>query len=373
MKKLTTARLIVPAGGESADLLYATGFAATDPVVYLHGVRGRFMVVPLLELGRARHTARGVVVFAPQHLPIAKKNRRRLAWWALGLLRKVGETKVAVDPMFPAGVLRELERRGICVMVTREPCHPQRPVKTAAEIAHLRRAQRAAAAAMRAAVQVIARARVDRRGVLRAGRGALRSEDVRRVIDRVLLDHDCVARETIVACGPAGADPHARGTGPLRAGAPIVLDIFPRHRGSGYWGDLTRTVCRGPVPPTLRRMYAAVRRAHREACAMIRAGVAGASVHRRVEETLAGCGFPSGFRDGRPYGFIHSTGHGIGLEIHEAPALGASGPRLRAGNVVTVEPGLYDPAIGGVRIEDVVVVTARGARRLAALPARLEV
>jgi Xaa-Pro aminopeptidase len=166
-------------------------------------------------------------------------------------------------------------------------------------------------------------------------------------------------------------EPHERGHGPLRAGQPIVIDIFPRHKVHGYWGDITRTVARGPVLPAVRRMYGAVKAAQQAALRRLKPGVSGVTVHQTVEQVLEERGFKTRVGDGVAEGFIHGTGHGVGLDIHEAPPLGKSKGRLRAGHVVTVEPGLYYPGLGGVRVEDTVVITRGGWRYLATCPKRL--
>jgi Xaa-Pro aminopeptidase len=167
-----------------------------------------------------------------------------------------------------------------------------------------------------------------------------------------LLEEGCEAVDTIVAGGPAGADPHARGAGVLPANAPIVIDIFPRSKSSRYFADMTRTVLKGEAPPQVREIYEAVLQAQTTGISAIRAGISGKEVHSRVVEVFRERGYP----DGEGCGFTHSTGHGVGLEVHERPSLGIAGEVLEANQVVTVEPGLYYPDIGGVRLEDLVMV-----------------
>ncbi|MBU4394549.1 MAG: M24 family metallopeptidase, partial [Proteobacteria bacterium] len=207
---------------------------------------------------------------------------------------------------------------------------------------------------------------VDKKNRLRVRGRLLTSERVRRAIYRVLVDHNCTGEGTIVACDGQAATPHGIGHGPLRAHQSIVIDIFPRHLEHGYWGDLTRTVVKGTPSPALKKMYAAVKAAQAAALAKIRAGVSGRRVHLAAVAALARHGFKTGLLEGKAQGFIHSTGHGIGLEVHEAPSLSLRPGRLRAGHVVTVEPGLYYFQHGGVRIEDTVLVTRGGCRKLAA-------
>lgn len=374
MKKLTDPVLLVGSPASTPDLRYATGFTSVDPVVYLQ-VRNRgYLVVPAMELGRARrHVHAHVQVLTPAHLHISRAQRRRLSAWALGLLNLVGKRCVVVPAAFPLGVAQRMQKGGVRVRVARQPVFPARAVKSRVELARLREAQRAAAAAMRAAVRTIAKARCVR-GHLATARGKpLTADDIRRVVDAELLARNCIARETIVACGRQAADPHELGQGVLRSGQPIVLDIFPQHRVHGYWGDISRTVVRGKASAEVKRMFGAVRAAQRSALARVRAGAPVAAVHRSAQREFERRGFVTHVQGGVAEGFIHGTGHGVGLDIHEAPSLAAGPGRLKAGEVVTIEPGLYYRRTGGVRIEDLVVVTKTGWRYLGTAGIRLEV
>ncbi|MBN1672202.1 MAG: aminopeptidase P family protein [Kiritimatiellae bacterium] len=372
MKRSKGAILLFGSSDDCVDIPYLTGLTVTDPVILLVKGRERFLVVPPLEQGRAQRVAAGARVMTPQDLNLRGTNRRRLSGWAVGLLRAVRVRRVWVEPRFPVGVARRLERAGVTVHVSDEPLFPEREVKTAEEIARIKEAQQAAVIAMRAAVGMIGAAQPDAGGGLRLERRPLTAQDVRRAIHRALLDQNCAGRDTIVAGGRQAADPHETGSGVLRANEAIVIDIFPRHIGHGYWGDLTRTVVKGEPAPALRRMYAAVRAAQQAALARIRPGVKTASVHRCAVEEFRKRGFKTEVSDGRPAGFIHSTGHGVGLAIHEGPGVGPGPGRLRSGHVITVEPGLYYPEIGGIRIEDTVVVTPRGWRYLAPCEKKFE-
>jgi Xaa-Pro aminopeptidase len=374
MKKLTAPVLLVGTALENADLRYASGFGAVDPVVHLRDGKKNFLIVPVMELGRARRESkRGVCVLTPSDFQLKKKERRRISSWMLALLRERKIRRVAVSPSFPIGVALRLRRAGIRLLVAKRAAFPEREVKSAREVACIRDAQKAAAAAMRFAIRKISDARVDRRGFLLERGRKLTAEDVRRAIDLKLTEMDCVARDTIVACGTLSADPHARGEGPMRAGEAIVIDIFPQHKIHGYWGDITRTVVKGKARPELRRIYNAVNAAQKAALREVRDGAHAKDIHEVVHRLFASRGFRTEVRNGHAEGFTHSTGHGVGLEIHEAPSLSPGPGRLRAGNVVTVEPGLYYRKIGGVRIEDTVLVTRRGFKHLVKVPYRLEV
>ncbi len=365
-KKLTSVRLMVGSPNVYADILRVTRFKSSDSVVCLMDGKRHYLMVPPMEIGRARAGNPRLICKTPDDFKLAGKARRRLVEWAYALVKHVGARSVMVLGVFPVGIARGLEKKGIRIHVAKSSFVPEREIKTTAEIERIRLVQRATVKAMTHAFALIEKASVDGRGQLRDGAKLLTSEELRRRINRFLLDFDCIGGEPIVACGPQASGPHNIGEGPLMAGQPIVLDIFPRHQQSGYWGDLTRTVAKGFAPPELVRMHRAVKRVQEEALSQIRAGVCGAEVHAQVVKSFACLGFPNRVgEDGIPEGFIHGTGHGVGLDIHEAPALSTGGARLRVGNVVTVEPGLYYKAIGGVRIEDTVVVTRAGYDMLA--------
>ena len=328
----------------------------------------------MMELGRAtREAKQGVCVLTPSDLRVRKTERCRISSWIIALLREHRIRRVVVSPSFSIGMAMRLRRAGIRLVVAKQAVIPEREVKSAREVACIRDAQKAAAAAMRFAIQKISKARVNRAGFLMEQEHKLTAGDIRRAIDLKLMELDCVARDTIVACGKASADPHARGDGPIRVGEPIVIDIFPRHKTHGYWGDITRTIVKKKASPELRRMYHAVSAAQKAALREVKKGARLKKIHQTVHQIFAGQGFRTEIKDGYAEGFTHNTGHGVGLEIHETPSLGPGLGQLKAGNVVTIEPGLYYRKIGGVRIEDTVLVTPTGFKHLAKVPRRLEV
>jgi Xaa-Pro aminopeptidase len=176
-----------------------------------------------------------------------------------------------------------------------------------------------------------------------------------------------------VACGNQGCDPHESGHGPLRAYTTIIIDIFPRDMKTGYFGDITRTVVRGRASEAVKKLYAAVERAQEIAFQKLRAGVNGKDVHDAVHKSFTDAGYKTGRVRGRMQGFFHGTGHGLGLEVHERPRVSVVSEALRAGHVVTVEPGLYYRGVGAVRLEDVAVVGERRSRNLTRFPKVLEI
>ena len=171
-------------------------------------------------------------------------------------------------------------------------------------------------------------------------------------------------------CGELACDPHERGSGPLFANQLIILDIFPRDARSGYFGDLTRTVVRGTANEAQRRLWETCLTGQERAFQALKPGASGSEIHEDVKAFFAGSGYPTEIKDGRWQGFFHGTGHGLGLEIHEEPRFAAA--TFRPGQVFTVEPGIYWPGVGGVRHEDVVVITAKGHRPISNFPKQLE-
>lgn len=370
MKTSTAALVLISSGKNAADIRYLCGAEPPETAVLIQtGPRGT-LIVSEMEYSRLRRTVkRGITVVHPEM--IGSSWKKGPADW----IKKSGAgKKLSVGADFPLGLAEKLKRAGYKIKISGDAVCPQREIKNADEIFAIKKSQRAAVAAMNAAIKQIAAAKSGIDGILRYGKTILTSEMVRATICRALLDHDCIATETIVACGPQAADPHERGTGPLRAGQPIVLDIFPRSTATGYWGDLSRTVCRGPAPAELKKMNTAVKAAQTAALRAVKAGAWTDDVHNAAAGELERRGFKTETIDGVLQGLIHGTGHGVGLEIHEAPRVSSAvHKKLRAGNIITIEPGLYYPHIGGIRIEDTILVTKTGYQMLASCPKKLEI
>ena len=370
------ARLIVAASETDANLFYATRFLAPDPLVLLWHGEEKILLMSDLELDRARAQAAADTV-----LPIRQYEERAKAsgierptqidaLWELLQERRI--QSLLVPGNFPIEHADRLRQRGLTLLVKSEPFFEERLVKSPAEVQAITAALRRTEAAMDAAITAIREAEV-REGVLWSRGEVLTAETIKRLIARQLLDDGLVAQRTIVACGEDGCDPHNEGRGPLRSGCSIIIDIFPRDLESRYFADITRTVVNGRASDALRRMYSAVAAGQECAFRLIRDGADGEAIHHEVQQTMTGYGFQTGEVNGRMQGFFHGTGHGLGLEVHELPRVSKVKTTLRAGNVITVEPGLYYPGIGGVRIEDVVVVTEKGCQNLTKYRKELEV
>ncbi|MEO5366671.1 MAG: Xaa-Pro peptidase family protein [Magnetococcus sp. WYHC-3] len=362
-----SARMIYADSESCADLYYATGFFAPDPFLWVREAEGRqHLVTSVLEIDRARRVAHVDEVHDWEAIKTRLGGQIHGEAAAIGgFLGLLGISQVTVPEGFPLGLADSLRSTGVTLTPVSGAFWPQRARKRPDEVAAIEEALRLTGLGMAAGIDMIRRSHPGDDAVLWLDGAPLTSQRVRGAINATLVQLGAMPRHTIVSGALQGADPHEEGSGPLYAHTPIILDVFPRHEASGYWGDMTRTVCRGQPSERVQRAWQAVLEAQEHAIGRIAAGVDGVALHQELLELLTLRGFPTGpTADGRQAGFFHGTGHGLGLEIHEAPRIGRKGPVLEVGHVVTVEPGLYDPAWGGVRLEDVVVVTESGCRNL---------
>jgi len=342
-----------------ADMYYLTHFLAGDKFAVLAQEKTT-LLVSSMELFRAKKESIATECLSTSQYQIMEKLKRcknseeAYCRVLVEFLKGHGIRRLGVPFRFPAGFYQRL-CQDFEVSVLESPASRLREIKRQEELDAIVCTQRACERAMRQATLLIGSSKPRGELLYREGQ-PLTSEKVRGAIEISLLEDGCEAMDTIVAGGPQAAAPHARGTGPLAANAPIVIDIFPRSKSRRYFADMTRTVLKGEAAPEVKEIYEAVRLAQAEGLLAIRAGVSGKEVHSRVSSVFLDLGYPE--REGS--GFTHSTGHGVGLDVHEKPFLSESGEELQVNHVVTVEPGLYYPKIGGVRLEDLVVVKENG-------------
>jgi Xaa-Pro aminopeptidase len=359
------------------NVFYRTGFLAPDPVVVVdRGGTDVTLWVSPLEEGRARKESSATVRCTEELRPAETRGpggAEQDAWASLveRVCQEHGLTEVDVDFDFPALVADGLRGSDIAVHPRADLYRRERRIKTAQEVEWIAATQRAGMDGLQCAVDLIAAAPIVD-GLLQHQGRPMTGSDLVLAVESRLLELGCTTTDSICCGGPESADPHC-GTSPvIREGLPIVLDIFPFDKTTRYWGDMTRTVVRGTPPQAVRDMWDAVLEAQQAGLDAVRPGVNGRDVHRACCEVFKRRGYGSladGYRDiESPARFIHGTGHGLGLEIHEFPRVGNFDVTLEVGDVITVEPGLYDPALGGIRIEDLIVVTETGHRNLTTLP-----
>lgn len=369
--------VLIPSGEQDADFTYAAGFPV-ETALYIRFAEGDdVLVTTALEIDRARVQSKAALKLErddagyEEHGPYASWARL-----AARLLRERGVEAARVSARLQAGYLEELRSAGLDIEVDRELFQAERRRKSAGEAASIEASQHAAEAAVVELVSQLAQADV-RDGVLWLEGTPLTSERLYARASLLLGEKGFACPDMIIAGSPECAMPHFRGEGAIRAGAPVIIDIFPSSRTTHFHGDLTRTVVVGEIPDEIRRMHEAVVQALDAGVESIRAGVAGSDVHNAVCQVLVDRGFgttTTGFEG--PAGVAkmnHSTGHGVGLDVHEDPALrGPDDRELHEGDVVTVEPGLYLLGLGGVRVEDTGMVTKSGFKNFTTLTRSLD-
>ena len=352
----------------SADMLYLGRIQVPDAFVAFIARGKKYAVLGALELGRARkESAFDKVLQLETYLQRARKrwpDRKPGPAEVVALVAAEFRVKNFYIPDdFPAGLATRISQLGVGLTIVTDAIFPEREVKTRTEIAAIREGNRCSAAGLDAAERLLRASKVKGRQLLHEGK-PLTSERLRRTIEVACLEAGGISHGTIAAGGDQACDPHCVGHGPLRANELIVVDVFPRVQTTGYHGDMTRTFLRGRASDAQRALVEAVRAAQFGAMQSIRAGVNGRDIHRGVIAEFEQRGYATRHTAKGSVGFFHGTGHGLGLAVHELPRMSTVDHTLLKDSVVTVEPGLYYPGLGGCRIEDVVQITARGVKQL---------
>lgn len=370
-QSLEVATLFIAASETDSNLYYATKFIAPDPFIYMEIKGERLLIMSDLEMDRAKTQAKVDRVLSYSELEQKAKTQGVKEPTAVDIvnvvLKEAKIRRLLVPANFPFIHATRLQELGYSLKPKRDPFYEQRVVKTAEEVRYIEASQRATEEAVAAAHDALRRATI-KDGWLWLDGECVTSERIKQLINVKLMERECVAQHTIVAGGEQACDPHHEGMGPLPAGRSIIFDVFPRSAATRYFADMSRTVVRGPVHPELKRLYQTVKDAQEEAIDKIKDGADGMKIHHGICARFEKAGYKTGLVNGRMQGYFHGTGHGVGLDIHEAPRISRTGSLLQEGHVVTVEPGLYYPGLGAVRIEDMVLVTKDGCRNLTRFP-----
>jgi Xaa-Pro aminopeptidase len=357
----------------SPDMRHEVPLGVPDPILYAekdgrkHIVTHSMEAARLAELGLYElHLMEELGVDELMRSGISPPELR--AELALRGVRAVGITAASVPQEFPLWLADHLRANGIELTPDRELFQDRRRVKTEQQLAGIRRAQRAAEAGMDRARELLR---------TRVANGGLTVEEVKSAMSVVFAEHNTTADDFIVAPGAQGAVGHDMGSGPIEAGVPVVIDIWPRDNESFAYCDMTRTFVVGDVPDDVREWHGLCKEALDRAVSEIAPGADGKAIFDGTCDIFEAAGQPTQRTktEGEPLsdGFFHGLGHGVGLEVHEQPGLGMiSDKKLVAGDVVTVEPGLYRKGYGGVRLEDLVLVTDSGAENLTSYAYDLE-
>jgi Xaa-Pro aminopeptidase len=356
--------LMVSESMYNADMYYATHFLSAEPFIYLRMPHKDILIVSQMEYERAKNESRLNEIRSSRDYGHDLKTEELIT----NVLHEENITSIEVPMYFSLFTAEELRKTGIEVVPVEELIMTkEREIKDGQEIKYVRKAQRACEHAMEISITVIKQSSVRDNCLMHEG-AILTSERIKAYIEHALIDSGCTcdSGEPIVACGKRAADPHFTGYGPIYANQAIIIDIFPRLKLERYFADMSRTVAKGEPEKALKEMYVAVKHAQEAALALLKEGVTCKEVHNLVCDIFEERGYGT-IRKGSKNGFIHSTGHGVGLDIHEKPSVGDNDYELRAGNVITIEPGLYDPEVGGVRLEDMVLVLKNGFENLTRL------
>ncbi|MDP7009263.1 MAG: M24 family metallopeptidase, partial [Phycisphaerales bacterium] len=364
-----TARVMAGNPSVNKSLYRTVRFMVHDAMIAVDLPDGtRTLILREIEMDRAKKHARADRVYGYSDFTPASglsgDRETAAAQATTECLSRNGITNVIGDRTLPLIYVDEMQAAGISVELDLDMGVTDRRVKDEEEVAHLRRAQEVTEEVMRMACETVACAIADGEGNLQVDSKPLTSERLRTMIDTFLLERNFFNPPCIVAGGSDGGDCHELGSGVLRTGEPVIIDIFPLDKTSMYNGDCTRTVVHGDIPEEIQKMHLAVVAAKEAATKATKAGATGEVVHLETIRVLLEHGYQEGLpKENDPATFCsmpHGTGHGIGLDVHEPPLLDRNGAVLLAGDVVTIEPGLYSHAIGGVRVEDMVLVTENG-------------
>jgi Xaa-Pro aminopeptidase len=360
----------------SAEMRHEVPVPIPDPFLYAERNGRRVVAIHAIEVPRVRGTGLDVLSWDDlgweELLDQGVAREDLYLHVAVRACQSIGLERAVVPPGFPLELADHLRASGVEIAVDRDLFTARRRVKSEAELAGIRRAQRAAEAAMDAARDLLRRADTSGEVLVLEGE-PLTCERVKRDIGDVFTAHDVVADEMIVSHGPQTAVGHEMGSGPIAPREPVVIDLWPRDRETGCYADMTRTFCVGEPPDELVEYHRLVKQALDDAIAGVRGGASGNALFRATCELFSEHGYRTlltkDLGETLEEGFFHGLGHGVGLEVHEDPGMSlAPAAPLVAGDVVTVEPGLYRPGFGGCRLEDLLLVTDEGCENLTDYP-----
>ncbi len=364
------------------ELRHEVPLGIPDPFVYAEVDGRRLVAISAMEAMRVEALGTGLEVHTLEEFGADELRRSGLDLHAYAnelavrITAGLGVSEAVVPRRFPLGIADALRANGVGLSVDQRLFDDRRRSKSAQELAGIRRAEKAAEAGIAVARELLRRAEPSNGGLAVDGE-PLTCELLKERIQAEFLTHGAVSDEMIVSHGPQTAIGHDMGSGAIGSNDVVLLDLFPVDVESACFSDITRTFAIGDVPDEIREWHVLCREALDLGKAEIRPGVNGADVHRLVSEFFAERGFPTLLtkKEGEVLqdGFYHGLGHGVGLEVHESPALGVIGEELVPGDVITIEPGLYRQGFGGVRVEDLLLVTEDGYELLTDCPYDLEV
>jgi Xaa-Pro aminopeptidase len=371
-----TALMMYGASESDSNLYYAVKFVVPDPFPFFQIGPRKIILMSDLELGRAQKQAKvdEVRSYSDLQLKTAKRGNEkpRVADVTAYFLKSRGISKVTVPDNFNLGLADALRRKGISVECKPDPFFEERVYKSKEEVRMITQSLRHTEAAIHKLEKVLRESKIVGKKLRHRGEWVT-SESLKRILNVSMMENNCIGSHTIVASGNQGCDPHQEGSGFVWANQSLIVDVFPRSGDTLYYADITRTFVKGKASTALKAQYEAVKAAQEKGVRMVAPGVNGREIHQAISEEMENRGYKTERRQGVMVGFFHGTGHGLGLDVHEPPRINTSDHLLKKGEVVTVEPGLYYPGVGAVRIEDLLVVTEKGHQNLTVYPKKLEI
>jgi Xaa-Pro aminopeptidase len=353
----------------SPELRHEVPLPIPDEFLYVEQGDRRAVVIHSLEISRVREAAPNLEIVPIEQLGADELYGQGKRGWeveleiALRACREFGIEQATVPATFPVAHADHLRANGIEVVVDRDLFDNRRRSKNETELRGIRNAQKACEAALDVARDLLRRAEANGAGLEVDGR-PLTCERIKRAIEAVFADHDVEGGDMIVSHGPQTAVGHNMGSGQIAPNEPIVFDLFPKDKQTGCYADMTRTYVVGEPSDELKEWYRLVKEALDASTSGVKPGVNGRKLYEEVCELFHGAGYPTQLHkqagEVLEDGFFHGLGHGVGLEVHELPNMGRVGHELVPGDVVTIEPGLYRSGYGGLRLEDLVLVTKDG-------------
>lgn len=370
------ALMMYAASEHDSNLYYAVKFSVPDPFPYFR-IGGRDIILMSdLELGRAQKQAKVDEVVSYSEIQLKTKasgvEKPGVADVTAYFLKSKKARRIQVPDNFNLGLADALRKRGITVESKPDPFFEERVYKSKEEVRMITQSLRHTEAAIHKLENLLRDSKIVGKKIRHRGQWVT-SELLKKVLNVSMMENNCVGSHTIVASGNQGCDPHNEGTGFVWANQSLIVDVFPRSGDTFYYADITRTFVKGKASPALRAQYEAVKMGQEKGIEMVAPGVNGREVHQSIMRGMESKGYKTERRNGTMVGFFHGTGHGLGLDVHEPPRVNASEHILKKGEVVTVEPGLYYPGVGAVRIEDLLVVTPAGHQNLTVYPKKLEI
>ena len=377
VKKSSQPALMMYAASEhDSNLYYAVKFSVPDPFPYFRIGGKDIILMSDLELGRAQKQAEVDEVISYSDIQVKARasgmERPGVADVTAYFLKTKKVRKIQVPDNFNLGLADALRKRGIAVESKPDPFFEERVYKSKEEVRMITQSLRHTEAAIHKLENLLRESKIVGKKISHRGQWVT-SELLKKVLNVSMMENNCVGSHTIVASGNQGCDPHNEGTGLVWANQSLIVDVFPRSGDTFYYADITRTFVKGKASSALKAQYEAVKAGQEKGIRMVAPGVNGREVHQTIMKDMESKGYKTERRNETMVGFFHGTGHGLGLDVHEPPRVNSSDHVLKTGEVMTVEPGLYYPGVGAVRIEDLLVVTANGHQNLTVYPKKLEI